>query len=73
MVVTTNDNNPMAQPRDTTRLAGLRIEARSVVGAGAILLPGVVIGEDAVVVAGAVVTRDVAPGTTVAGVPARAR
>lgn len=38
---------------------------------GAIVLPGVTIGENAVVAAGAVVSRDVAPNTLVAGVPAR--
>jgi acetyltransferase-like isoleucine patch superfamily enzyme len=38
---------------------------------GAILLPGVTVGEDAVVAAGAVVTRDVAPRSLVAGIPAR--
>lgn len=42
------------------------------VGAGALVLPGVTVGERAVVAAGAVVTRDVAPGTIVAGSPARA-
>ncbi len=41
------------------------------VGYGAILLPGITIGPNAIVAAGAVVTRDVAPGTVVAGVPAR--
>jgi len=41
------------------------------IGAGAIILPGVSIGEGAIVAAGAVVSRDVAPGTTVGGVPAR--
>jgi acetyltransferase-like isoleucine patch superfamily enzyme len=35
------------------------------------ILPGVVIGEGAVVAAGAVVTKDVAPYTIVAGVPAK--
>src|SRR3954463_751593 len=40
-------------------------------GAGAIVLQGVTVGEDSVVAAGAVVTRDVPPATLVAGVPAR--
>ena len=43
------------------------------IGSGAVLLQGVTIGARAVVGAGAVVTVDVAPGTTVAGVPARPR
>jgi len=42
------------------------------IGAGAVVLCGVTIGAGAMVGAGAVVTRDVAPGATVAGVPARA-
>ncbi|MBM9594013.1 acyltransferase [Roseitranquillus sediminis] len=41
-------------------------------GAGVTVMKGVRIGDDAVVGAGAVVTRDVAPGARVAGVPARA-
>jgi maltose O-acetyltransferase len=40
-------------------------------GSGAIVLPGVSVGEEAVVGAGAVVTRDVEPRTVVAGNPAR--
>jgi acetyltransferase-like isoleucine patch superfamily enzyme len=40
-------------------------------GARVMVLPGVTIGDGAVVAAGAVVTRDVAPNTTVAGIPAR--
>jgi acetyltransferase-like isoleucine patch superfamily enzyme len=40
------------------------------IGAGATVLQGVTIGDDAVVAAGAVVTRDVPPGVLVAGVPA---
>ena len=40
-------------------------------GANVTVLPGVTIGEGAFVAAGAVVTKDVAPGTVVAGVPAR--
>jgi phosphonate metabolism protein (transferase hexapeptide repeat family) len=41
------------------------------IGHGAIVLPGVSIGDGAVVAAGAVVTRSVAPYAIVAGVPAR--
>ena len=41
------------------------------IGGGALVLPGVTIGDDAIVGAGSVVTRDVAAGATVAGVPAR--
>ncbi len=41
------------------------------IGGGAILLPGVSVGEAATVGAGAVVSRDVAPGARVAGSPAR--
>ena len=38
---------------------------------GAIILPGVTIGDDAIVGAGAVVTKSVAPRTVVVGNPAR--
>jgi sugar O-acyltransferase (sialic acid O-acetyltransferase NeuD family) len=53
-------------------LAGtVSVGARADVGIGASVIQGVAIGEDAVVGAGAVVIRDVAPATTVVGVPAR--
>jgi sugar O-acyltransferase (sialic acid O-acetyltransferase NeuD family) len=44
---------------------------RVLVGSAATILQGLTIGSDAVVGAGAVVTRDVPPGRTVIGVPAR--
>jgi maltose O-acetyltransferase len=54
-----------------SRLARVRIGDRVFVGARAVILPGVTIGDDAIVAAASVVTRDVAPGTIVAGNPAR--
>jgi len=41
------------------------------IGGGALILPGVTVGDDAVIGAGSVVTRDVAAGAIVAGNPAR--
>ena len=43
------------------------------IGAAALILPGVTIGNGAIVGAGSVVTRDVAPGAIVTGNPARPR
>ena len=49
----------------------IRIENDAWIGAGAIILPNVTVGEGAVVGAGAVVIKDVPPYTVVAGVPAK--
>ncbi len=49
----------------------VHIGANTWIGGGAIILPGVTIGDDAIVGAGSIVTRDVPPGATVAGNPAR--
>lgn len=43
------------------------------IGGAAIILPGVIVGDDAIVGSGSIVTRDVAPGATVVGNPARER
>lgn len=48
-----------------------RLGTACFIGAGATILPEIRVGDLAIVGAGAVVTRDVAPGATVAGVPAR--
>jgi acetyltransferase-like isoleucine patch superfamily enzyme len=47
-----------------------RIGENCFVGAAAIVMPGVQIGDDSIVAAGAVVTKDVPPGSIVAGNPA---
>jgi acetyltransferase-like isoleucine patch superfamily enzyme len=52
-------------------LVPTHVEAGASIGSNATILGGVRIGRGACVGAGAVVTRDVAPFTTVAGVPAR--
>ena len=49
----------------------MEIGEEAFVGAGAVLLPRITVGAGATVAAGAVVTRDVEPGATVLGVPAR--
>ena len=54
-----------------TWVAPVVIRSGAFIGADAVLMPGTTVGEGAVVAAGAVVTRDVAPGTVVAGVPAK--
>ena len=71
-------------PRATSDVGGLKtqddwvlvrtvVEHGAALGSGAVVLGGVRIGAGALIGAGAVVTRDVASGETVAGVPARAR
>jgi acetyltransferase-like isoleucine patch superfamily enzyme len=72
MVATANDNTPTRELAGRN-VSGPRVERDATIGAGAILLPGVVVGTGAIVAAGAVVTRDVQPGSAVAGIPARTR
>ena len=71
-VMTSNDNNVYLARFGLASLdlQGPIIRRFAVIGTGAVLLPGVEIGTGAMVAAGAVVTRDVAPWTVVAGVPA---
>jgi acetyltransferase-like isoleucine patch superfamily enzyme len=70
-VVTTNDDTMGRHPRGEP-LRGAVIRRASRIGGGAVLVPGIEIGEEAFVAAGAVVTRDVGPREVVMGVPARA-
>jgi UDP-2-acetamido-3-amino-2,3-dideoxy-glucuronate N-acetyltransferase len=59
------------QTEDDWQLVRTVVERRAALGSGAVILAGVRIGEEALVGAGAVVTRDVSPGQTVVGNPAR--
>jgi acetyltransferase-like isoleucine patch superfamily enzyme len=70
-VVTTNDDFMGRTERRHERIAGPTIRRGARIGGGAILCPGVEIGEEAFVGAGAVVTRDVPPRVVVVGNPAR--
>ena len=78
-VVFINDKHPRAtndagelQTAGDWRLIPTVVERGASLGSGAVILGGVRIGRSATVGAGAVVTRDVPPNATVAGIPARA-
>jgi acetyltransferase-like isoleucine patch superfamily enzyme len=70
-VTTTNDNFMGRTERRHALIAGPTIRRGARVGGGAVLLPGVEIGEEAFVGAGAVVTRNVPAKMLVVGNPAR--
>ena len=67
---TTNDDT-MSRHGPEYALRGARLRRACRVGGGAVLCPGVEVGEEAFVAAGAVVTRDVPARAVVMGVPAR--
>jgi acetyltransferase-like isoleucine patch superfamily enzyme len=69
-VVTTNDHT-MGRHARGEPLQGPTFRRACRVGGGAVVVPGVVIGEEAFVAAGALVTRDVGDREVVLGVPAR--
>ncbi|HLK45264.1 MAG TPA: DapH/DapD/GlmU-related protein [Acidimicrobiales bacterium] len=70
-VVTTNDNFMGRTERRRELMRGPTIRRSARIGGGAILCPGIEIGEEAFVGAGAVVTKDVPPRVVVVGSPAR--
>ena len=76
-VMFVNDKTPRAtsdgrlQTEADWTLLRTTVERGASLGSGAVILGGVTVGAGALVGAGAVVTRDVEPGATVAGNPAR--
>jgi len=72
MPTATNDEGELKSTEDWELLLTV-VERGASIGSGAVILGGLRIGTGALVGAGAVVTHDVDPGATVAGVPARAR
>jgi acetyltransferase-like isoleucine patch superfamily enzyme len=70
-VITTNDNFMGRTERRHALRKGPTIRRGARIGGGAVICPGIEIGEEAFVGAGAVVIRDVASGVVVVGNPAR--
>jgi acetyltransferase-like isoleucine patch superfamily enzyme len=69
--VTTNDNYMGRTEKRHKLVKGPTIRRGARIGGGAILCPGIEVGEEAFVGAGAVVTKDVEPRMLVVGNPAR--
>ncbi|HEU5363791.1 MAG TPA: acyltransferase [Gaiellaceae bacterium] len=70
-VVTTNDDFMGRTEKRKELMRGPTIRRSARIGGGAILCPGIEVGEEAFVGAGAVVTTDVPPRVVVVGSPAR--
>jgi acetyltransferase-like isoleucine patch superfamily enzyme len=66
------ENHPM-NPADRRAMVAkpILIKRKAWIGAGATILPGVTVGENAIVAAGAVVSGDVPDNAVVGGVPAK--
>jgi len=71
MVTTTNDNFMGRTQERFEKTKGITAKKGSRIGGNAVILPGVIIGQEAMVAAGSVVTKDVPPYVKVMGVPAR--
>ena len=66
------ENHPVDPAnRKSLDLKSIVIKKNAWIGAGAVILPGVTIGENSIVAAGAVVTQDIPSNTIVGGVPAK--
>jgi maltose O-acetyltransferase len=71
VVITSQTHDTASTTRRVNIEKPVWIENNAWIGAGAIILPGVTVGENAIVAAGAVVISDVPRDVIVAGVPAR--
>ncbi|MBF0575096.1 sugar O-acetyltransferase [Dysgonomonas sp. GY617] len=69
LITENHSENP--QLRQNVYSKPIVIKRYAWIGAGATILPGVTVGENAIVAAGAVVSKDVPPNTIVGGVPAK--
>ena len=66
------ENHPInPSERKNLDLKSILIQKNAWIGAGAIVLPGVIVGENSVVAAGSVVTKDVPANMVVGGIPAK--
>jgi acetyltransferase-like isoleucine patch superfamily enzyme len=70
-VVTTNDNYMGRTEERFKHFKGVTVRKGGRIGGGAVILPGIEIGEDAVIAAGSIVTKNVPAGKIFAGVPAK--
>jgi acetyltransferase-like isoleucine patch superfamily enzyme len=66
------ESHPIASgDRQTLTTGTIHIKKNAWIGANAVILPGVTIGENSVIAAGAVVSKDVPGNSVAAGIPAK--